>query len=252
MCEITLSSITTESVQRPDKLLIHGVEGVGKTTFGSKFKKPLFICTEDGLNKLDIAVARFPSIIKNWIDFSKCLSVLAKEKHDYKSLVIDTIDWTSSIAKEHLLQTQYYNLLSKFQKYGSGYIALFNLFFTMLRQLDYLNSKKGMTIILLAHSQINTFKNPSGEDYDRYQPKLPDSQKNSLSKMVKEWADMVLFANYDTSVEDGKATSKNRVLYTSHSPSFDAKNRHGLPARIPLNYSVFQNLLNKNKSHLKN
>jgi hypothetical protein len=67
--------------------------------------------------------------------------------------------------------------------------------------------------------------------------------------MVKEWADMVLFANYKTyavSVDkDGKkfkAQGGERVMYTTHSPCWDAKNRFDLAPELPFDYAQIAHL----------
>lgn len=52
---------------------------------------------------------------------------------------------------------------------------------------------------------------------------------------------MVLFTNYETIVvknEDkkNKAQGGRRVMYTTHHPCWDAKNRFGLPEKLPLDF----------------
>ncbi len=68
-------------------------------------------------------------------------------------------------------------------------------------------------------------------------------QKKTAS-LVKEWADMLLFANYKTIVinVDNQGTSKGknkaqggqRIMYTTHHPAWDAKNRFNLPEEFLL------------------
>ena len=64
--------------------------------------------------------------------------------------------------------------------------------------------------------------------------------------LLKEWSDILLFANYKVYVvnvdNQGAAKGKNkaqggkRVMYTSHTPWWDAKNRHGLADELPFEY----------------
>lgn len=66
-----------------------------------------------------------------------------------------------------------------------------------------------------------------------------------LAPLLREWCDMLLFANYKTVVEKAgsapnaknKASGGRRVLYTSHHPCWDAKNRFGLPEELPFEYA---------------
>ena len=61
----------------------------------------------------------------------------------------------------------------------------------------------------------------------------------SVAPLLKEWADLVLFANYVTRIaekDSGKTRGvggKERVLYATHTAAYDAKNRHGLPDKLP-------------------
>ena len=78
--------------------------------------------------------------------------------------------------------------------------------------------------------------------YDRYELKLGKKTSSQTAPLVKEWADMVLFANYKTLVmttDNGKkkAQGGERVMYTNHRPAWDAKNRHGLPDEMPFHYA---------------
>ena len=78
--------------------------------------------------------------------------------------------------------------------------------------------------------------------YDRWELKL---QKKD-GPLLKEWADMVLFANYETFVvkegsgdmKKAKAKGGRRVMHTVHHPCWDAKNRKGFPEKAEFDYSV--------------
>ena len=73
-----------------------------------------------------------------------------------------------------------------------------------------------------------------------------------VAPMIREWADMVLFANYKTIVvnvdNQGAAKGKNkaqggrRVMYTTHTPFWDAKNRYGLPDELPFEYNAIRHI----------
>ena len=62
--------------------------------------------------------------------------------------------------------------------------------------------------------------------------------------LTKEWADIVLFANYKTfsvaADKEGKkhkAQGGQRVMYTTHH-LLGCKNRFGLPEEMPLDYTA--------------
>ena len=85
---------------------------------------------------------------------------------------------------------------------------------------------------------------------DRWELKLGKKTTNLISPLVKEWADMVLFANYETySVAANKEGTKHkaqggrRVMFTTHHPCWDAKNRYGLPDKIDMDYSQIRHII---------
>ena len=108
---------------------------------------------------------------------------------------------------------------------------------------------QGVNIIVNSHATVRKFELPdqSGQ-FDRWQMKLGrKSDKADCSALLREWADMVLFANYKTNVVnvDGKgaqkgtnkATGGRRVMYTTHAPCWDAKNRFGLADELPFDFA---------------
>ena len=119
--------------------------------------------------------------------------------------------------------------------YGKGYTILQEEFG---RLLDYLTdiAASGINVVVLGHSTMRKFERPDESGaYDRFELKLT----KQVSPMVKEWADMVLFCDYKTYVETNKsgkakATGGARVIRTTHAPTWDAKNRFGLPDELPL------------------
>jgi hypothetical protein len=113
----------------------------------------------------------------------------------------------------------------------------------LLAHLDMLRKERGMHIILLAHAHVKSFRNPEGEDYDRYQLKMHEKG----SALLKEWCDAVLFAHQEIFASKKETSGKDnpkmfgvsnnvRVLFTERRPAWDAKNRFGLPTRLPLSW----------------
>ena len=94
--------IITGRVPQPWRMLIHGVEGIGKSTFASRAPKPIFITTEDGTNELECD--KFKRCTEEW-EFNDCLQFLELEQHDYQTVVVDSLDWlerlwSDALAKE--------------------------------------------------------------------------------------------------------------------------------------------------------
>ena len=230
-----LKSITTGKASKPPRIVLYSIEGMGKSSFGASALNPIFIQTEDGLDEID--VAKFPKAT-SFEDVMNQLRTLYTEKHDYKTVCIDTLDWL-----EPLIWGAVSVLHGKTNiediGYGKGYTYALDQWARLLKALDCLRDDKGMAIILIAHAEVKRFDSPETEPYERYQLKL---HKTSAAKIV-EWADAVLFANYQIFTEKtdvgfnkkvvrGKG-GQNRVMYAEERPAYKAKNRYGLPDELP-------------------
>jgi hypothetical protein len=235
---MTLQGVTQGRIAAPLRVLLYGVEGIGKSTFGARAPSPIFLGAEDGTAELD--VARLPQP-ETWQDVIDALRLLAAEKHEYQTLVVDTIDWLEPLVWRHICDRDKKASVEDYG-YGKGYVAALDEWRVFIAELEALRRKRGMHIVLLAHCVVKAFKNPEGDDFDRYQMKVHDK----AGGLLKEWPDDVLFANYRTfAVKDSKTKRVRgvddgaRVVYTTRRAAYDAKNRHSLPDELPLSWDDF-------------
>ena len=234
-----LSEVTSGRVDRQPRLVVYGVEGIGKSTFAAGAPNTIFLGPENGTETLD--VKRYP-ITRSWQDVLDAVDDLTLSDHTYKTLAIDTLDWIEPLIHEAVCQsvTPPKTSIEDFG-FGKGYVEALALGRVLLARLDRLRDAKGMTILLLAHCQIRPFKNPEGDDYDRYEMKL----HSKLAAQFREWSDACLFANYEVTTYEknnkakGISTGK-RLLFTERRAAFDAKNRLNLPASMPLEWGAFE------------
>lgn len=222
------------------KTVVYGPEGIGKSTFAAQFPNPLFIDTEGSTKHMDVARLPKPS------SFAMLLEEIRYVKTNptiCKTLVIDTIDWAEQLCIS--------DICSRYQKtgiedfgYGNGYVYTKEEFGRFLNQLDEI-IEQGINVTVNAHAQMRKFEQPDEMGaYDRYELKLGKKTSSQTSPLVKEWADTVLFVNYKTfavaSDDKGKkfkAQGGTRVMYTSHHPCWDAKNRWGLNPEVPFDFA---------------
>lgn len=228
-------NIIKGKIQSAQKIIIYGPEGIGKSTFAAQFPEPLFIDTEGSTKHLD--VARLPSPTSWAMLIEQVKEVIKDGPGVCKTLVIDTADWAEQLCVTQVCDKAHKSGIEDFG-YGRGYVFLAEEFRRLLDLLDDVISV-GIHVVITAHAKMRKFEQPDEMGaYDRWELKLT---KNT-GPMLKEWADMVLFANYKTYTIKNEETKKNkaqggkRVLYTSHHPCWDAKNRHGLDAELPLDY----------------
>lgn len=222
---------------RPLRIIAYGTQGIGKNTFAGTFHKPVVMPFEpDGAAAMDIMtfpkVDTFGEIIENIND-------LLTGEHDYRTLILDTIDWMEPLVWKHVMALNNWSSIEE-PGYGKGYLEADNYWRHIMGGLDALRDR-GMMIIALAHSEIKHFEPPDAAAYDLYQMKL---NKRS-SALWQEWVDMVLFMKHRVTIRQekkqfgGKNDGRNigtgageRIICTEARPAYYAKNRHGLPDEI--------------------
>lgn len=213
------------------KTLIYGPEGIGKSTLAAMWPNPIFIDLEGGTNQLPVVRLETPS---SWSMLRAELTAIKNREVPCSTVVIDTMDAAERMCAEYIMARDGKKSIEEWG-YGKGYTILQEEFG---RLLDYLTdtAASGINVVVLGHSTMRKFERPDESGaYDRFELKLT----KQVSPMVKEWADMVLFCDYKTYVETNKsgkakATGGARVIRTTHAPTWDAKNRFGLPDELPL------------------
>lgn len=233
-------AITRGKQKRAQKVVLYGPEGIGKSTFAAQFPDPLFIDTEGSTKELDVARLPRPT---SWLMLGQELSFV-KESGPCQTLVIDTIDWAEQLCVAFICDKHGKRGIEDFG-YGNGYVYAKEELGKLLNRLEEL-IERDIHVVLTAHAQIRKFEQPDELGaYDRYELKLGKKTGSQTSPLVKEWADMVLFANYKTqsvAVDDKgrkhKAQGGRRVMHTAHHPCWDAKNRHGLAEELPFEYGA--------------
>ena len=222
--------------QTPIKVVLYGPEGIGKTTFASQFPDALFIDTEESTKMLN--VRRFDKP-KTWADVLGMVAAVVSNPTICKTLVIDTADWAERLCEQYVCKRGKVDSIEGFG-YGKGYTMVGEEFAKLLDALTTATTK-GVNVVLTAHSMIRKFERPDEAGaYDRYELKLGNKAGNRCAAAVKEWCDLLLFANYKEIVSEvggkKKAYGGQRVMYTTHHPCWDAKNRFDLKDEMPFEY----------------
>ena len=238
--------ITRGKIEKAKKVVIYGPEGIGKSTFASCFPDPVFIDTEGSTDSMDVARLPRPT---SWTMLLEELDYIKRTPGVCRTIVIDTIDWAEQLCVEHICDKHNKSGIEDFG-YGNGYVYTKEEFGRFLNRLtDVIEA--GVNVVLTAHAQLRKFEQPDEMGaYDRWELKLGKKTQSQTSPLVKEWADMLLFCNYKThtvAVDDKgkkhKAMGGKRVMYTSHHPCWDAKNRYGLPEECEFDYGVIAGII---------
>jgi len=226
--------ISKGTQKKPVRCVIYGPEGIGKSTLASKAPNPLFLDIESGTGSLDIARI---SDFSNWEELLSSLADLAKNPQGFKTIVIDTADRAEQLCIDYVCTKQGKKGIEDFG-YGKGYTYAQEEFAKMLTLCDKILCT-GANVIVIAHAKMRKFEQPDEMGaYDRWELKL----SKTVAPIVKEWCDMLLFLNYKTVLvtdDSGKnkATGGKRVMYATHHPCWDAKNRFNLPDVMDMDFA---------------
>jgi hypothetical protein len=231
--------------QRPQRVVIYGVESVGKTTFSANFPNPVLIDVENGSHRINLERWELETNpaqkIELWNEFESAIHSAKTTNHE--TIIIDSIDRVETICRECICEQEKVKSLEKIP-FGKGWVMLAERLSRLLGTLDRLIDC-GKNVVVIAHSKVQRVEPPDlMAAYDRYELKL----HKQCSPLVKEWADELWFFRFKTkavSQENGKAKGiggKERVIYTTHSAAYDAKTRSGLPDEIPMEWSAVAHL----------
>lgn len=237
---INLSSLTKNSPKAP-RIIIHGDPGVGKTTFAACAPAPVIIQTEDGLGNLDATA--FP-LATSFQDVLDALGSLYTEEHQFKTLVVDSLDWLEPLIWQQVCKTHGKKSIEEFG-YGKGYVEALSFWRMFFDGITALRDNKGMLIVMTAHSEQKKVEDPMLPAYDTHDLKL----HKRAAALAEEFADVILFAAVQTNTvteESGfnnkrtrAVTTGNRIMHTVGQPAFLAKNRYSLPSPLPLAWDAF-------------
>lgn len=241
---------------RPRRILLYGVHGCGKSTWASHAPNPFFVNLEDGVD--DIECDKSP-MLRTMGEVIYCLDWLLKQEHQYKTVVVDTVDWLEQVINRDLCQASGVESLAEVGGgFGKGNARAVGKWDRLTQMLSQLHKQRGMGIILLSHAKTEKIKPADGDEYSKYAPDLA----TPTSMMLQEWCDEVLFAQfkvYVATIDEGFKKTRGRasggkevVIRTSETPYAYAKNRvSGMPTELPMEWNAYYECVKAHYAKIK-
>jgi hypothetical protein len=168
---INLKSLSKPTGQRPIIATLFGEGGMGKTTLAAMFPKPVFIRTEDGTASLtgNDNVSLFP-LATSTQDVLDAIEVLATEKHEFKTLVIDSITQLATLIEAEIVAAdpKAKSINQAGGGYGAGYGAASEKHRQIREWAGSLAYETGMNVVFIGHADTETLDLPDMDPYARY------------------------------------------------------------------------------------
>lgn len=212
--------------------LIYGPPKIGKSTWCSHTPDSLFLATEPGLNALEV----FQVPVCSWEDIQRAFVEIRAGKHDFRTIVIDTIDNAYKMCVEAVCKDLKIQYLAD-APYGKGFAAVqdrFEKFLTALARLPY-------GLVMISHSCEKELETRLGKQHMTV-PTLPDKART----LVGALADMILYCDIVPERDENNRITFPRKMFTKPNARFEAGDRTGrLPECLPLDYQAFEAAFNR-------
>ena len=258
----SMSDIIADAHPKPPRILILGIEKIGKTEFAAGVcrdnkgniievgrNNPIFmpIAGEEGVDNLD--VPKFPTLA-TFDGIMDAINMLYSEDHPYQTAVLDSASAAQSLINQKVCDDYDVDNVKKVKGFRVGEAAIEKHWENILSGLTALRDEKNMSSIIIGHVRVAKARDPLEEPYDAYHFDVDQP----ISEKIRRWADVILFATrkYGIKHDDVGFGQKQtraidfgaaRVLWTQGTATHPGGGRgvYGrLPTEIKLDWGVFE------------
>ncbi len=248
-----LDAISSSQTKTGIRVVLSGVEKVGKTTLATNAPRALLIPLETGYS--GVTVQKVP-MLEHFAHVMQLLDEIgtkaAAGQFAYQSLVFD-----SATALERLIHTAVLatdpayiagnkkgvTMESALGGYGKAYQVANSFFNEFLTKCDQLAIHFGINIVITCHVFAAKVIDPTVGEFDSWDLLLhsPKNQKTyGKREHLTQWADVVGFLHEPMFIIEGEkmtkgvSANKGRVLSIERTPAYVAGNRFGMTTDIPV------------------
>lgn len=232
---ISLASLKSTKTNNPPKILLYGVDGVGKTSLAAEFPNPLYLPTEGETPPSDVAL-QTPGTVESYESLLDIFGELLEGQHDFGTVIVDSLDGLEGLVWRATCKRLGINTMEE-AGFGKAYMEADSEWREYLSAVSAL-ARSGLYVVQLAHPEIVRFDSPTSDPYSRYSVKL-HKRSNAL---VREQSDVVAFMNYRISLKTADAGfnkkvthaegGNERLIHFNEKAGFLAKNRYSMPDSI--------------------
>lgn len=248
-----LDAVSTSQTRTGMRVVLSGVEKVGKTTLATNAPRALLVPLEQGYG--GVKVDKTP-MLENYYAVMQLLDEVghsaSKGLFKHQTLVFDSVTALERLIHSTVLSTdptfaagnkKAMTMESALGGYGKAYSYANQLFEDFLKKCDLLAIHFGINIVFTCHVFAAKIVDPTVGEYDSWDLLLhsPKNQKTyGKREYLTQWADVVGFLHEPMFVIEGEkmnkgvSANKGRVLSVSRTPAYVAGNRYGLTADIPM------------------
>jgi DNA polymerase III delta prime subunit len=204
--------------------IIYGPPKIGKTTLATHFPGALFLATEDGQG----AHGCYRVPIASWASFLDACKELAAGKHEFKTIIVDTVDNLWELCSAFICAKRGIEHESELE-YGKGFQLVQTEFFRVLTRLSMLP----FGLVLISHSvevEIET-------RVKKYTKSIPSFKRKQQSRLLG-MADFILYCDFASVKAGDGQTTYQRVIRTKAAEAYTAGDRTGkMPDPLPLSFA---------------
>lgn len=248
-----LSTITTGNTAAGMRMVVAGVEKMGKTTLSAGAPNSLLVPLEVGFASVTTPKTKMLQSLEDVHYFIDEATYWAGQgQFPYKSLVFDSATALERQIHDAIIQRdpaykpnsrKVITMESCHGGYGKGYSLANDEFDALLAKLDILAVSFGINIIFTCHVFSSKVMDPTAGEYDFWDLLLhsPKNQKTyGKRERITQWADVIgflyepMFVSDDNKIAKAMSQNKGRVLGLSRSPAYIAGNRYGLSGEVSI------------------